>query len=1486
MILAIPLKTGGFPHIRTYVIGQTFEPARRVQYYTGAGTKRYASNGVVIATNAYFYTSVTNNLGYATNYCLGVPLRAVIAYGDRDAATNDFVYDGRGQMSQLVQYTGTADSNLISQVFYNDRGELVDQVAPNGARVHLAYDQRGSPISRESFDGSALTPLQWEYSYYNENGELTWSDGPRFDPEDYVWREYDGGGRTTEELHWRSRAKADGSGVEPEAGDNLYSTAFRHYDLFGNLVKAIDPNGNYQLMKYDVAGQLTELRSMGIGSGVPLAVESFGYEPGGQVAFFTNSLGGVTTKLYTTTGLLKQQQYPDSTVLRWTYDLNGRVRHEFLSNSNFWDIIYDDANRLVKRTFSADASNSETKVVDRRGNLVITTNAVGAVFTNAYDEFNRIKVSAGPPGLPGFSAQMVSTYSYNDGGRTLTVSNALGERTVTIFDALKRPLTVEVRAADNSLINKTTTVYATNYHSATIVKGTGAGAVTNKAFSDTFGKTVLVQYFPGSGSVDFTLNSYDVAGNLISTRDELNQVTAYAYDALNRLSTNTLPDSAQVVFGYNAAGAITNRLMPGGLTWSATYDSANRMLNEKLTGGAQTARTNTYQYYTGGAFVGRLKTVTDARSVVTTNTYDSLLRLTGVDSSGPQTEHRLHKAVVYDQRGLLTSINHYADDPSILESTTVSRNYDGYGQLVGEEVDISGLAETHFTNQWNSAGRRTQLQRGSAVPAQGQGAGATMGYGYRADGFLTSVTAGSQTYTFSYGDNGLLASRSTPFRTVTVNQRDGRGRLKQLTTAVGVPTPLVETLDWRADSTLDDYTATRSTFTDFRDYSYNVRGQLTNETLAVNAGQTINQAYQFDTDKLGALISAVQTGTRTNRWAGRLDGLKRVDAETNVLNRLAMRATGVAQGVASVDVKLDGTGVGVTLNSANFDGKWFADLDLSAGAHTLLATAHHSLGVFNPSATNTFSVAGTNDITTAYDNAGNVISRTFPGGRVQTFTWDGFGRLLQRAEKAGTTTNWVWRAVYDGLGRRVRTVFTPATNGVPNSQLSTTIDSWYDPLVEFLEVGVEVNGQRTWKVYGPDLSGAYGAMQGIGGAEGAIREIDGVTEGLLNDYFGNAVATISGGQVNWNAGRFDGYGPVQGNQAQPLSASLTVAQSLGWQGRWADLTGDYQMGVRPYSPMLRRFLSCDSLGHVGDWGLYGYARGNPVAIYDPDGRNPLDQISGFTYNKDTGAFTAYHDLPGGTPWVNWHSDGTAILPFLPTWGSTVYPFDYNWQTQELVDRLQHINMAAASFSRIFNPQPLPPPNDAINSGDMDFVYITGALSLTRLGFTVGESTTTAATDALTTSRFTIKQVGNYWVKEVNSQAPSFVQWWARGELDEQAVALEKLGDMAPRFIYENGKLVTRDAGEYVPGNFWQTWLEGTKRLGTPFNDIRPNNIGADGIIFDPAKHPIQQALEAMATAGLLSAGAYEAYNWLTGGNEDSGNGQMLQLNSGPVLSKH
>ena len=48
--------------------------------------------------------------------------------------------------------------------------------------------------------------------------------------------------------------------------------------------------------------------------------------------------------------------------------------------------------------------------------------------------------------------------------------------------------------------------------------------------------------------------------------------------------------------------------------------------------------------------------------------------------------------------------------------------------------------------------------------------------------------------------------------------------------------------------------------------------------------------------------------------------------------------------------------------------------------------------------------------------------------------------------------------------------------GIAQTNQPTVTKSYFDPLVEFLELGVNVNGVTTWKIYGPDLNGRNGGL--------------------------------------------------------------------------------------------------------------------------------------------------------------------------------------------------------------------------------------------------------------------------------------------------------------------------------------------------------------------------------------------------------------------------
>jgi RHS repeat-associated protein len=142
----------------------------------------------------------------------------------------------------------------------------------------------------------------------------------------------------------------------------------------------------------------------------------------------------------------------------------------------------------------------------------------------------------------------------------------------------------------------------------------------------------------------------------------------------------------------------------------------------------------------------------------------------------------------------------------------------------------------------------------------------------------------------------------------------------------------------------------------------------------------------------------------------------------------------------------------------------------------------------------------------------------------------------------------------------------------------------------------------TWKVYGPDLNGTYGALQGTGGLEAVVMDAGGAATGVLNDYFGNGVATISGGSVTWNPTKVGGYGPLPDSAATPLTDATQLAQSLVWRGHRIDPTGLYYLGARYYEPTSGRFLSPDPKGQAASMSLYDFCNGDPVNGFDPDGR--------------------------------------------------------------------------------------------------------------------------------------------------------------------------------------------------------------------------------------------------------------------------------------------
>jgi RHS repeat-associated protein len=136
-------------------------------------------------------------------------------------------------------------------------------------------------------------------------------------------------------------------------------------------------------------------------------------------------------------------------------------------------------------------------------------------------------------------------------------------------------------------------------------------------------------------------------------------------------------------------------------------------------------------------------------------------------------------------------------------------------------------------------------------------------------------------------------------------------------------------------------------------------------------------------------------------------------------------------------------------------------------------------------------------------------------------------------------------------------------------------------------------------------------LQGTGGFEATIVDAGALTKGVINDHFGNGVASVSSNTLTWFGTRVSGYGPLPGTAAETLTDVTRVAEATAWRGRRIDPTGFYNLGARYYEPTSGRFLSADPKGHRASPSLYDFCNGDGVNNFDPDGREHV-QEPGFT----------------------------------------------------------------------------------------------------------------------------------------------------------------------------------------------------------------------------------------------------------------------------------
>jgi len=477
-------------------------------------------------------------------------------------------------------------------------------------------------------------------------------------------------------------------------------------------------------------------------------------------------------------------------------------------------------------------------------------------------------------------------YTYDAAHRLTKITDGAGNYIVYTLDNLGN------RTAENSYTS-TGTLHRTHSRTfstldllATDVNAAGTAAVT-------------------------TTYGYDSNGNQKTIDAPLSRNTTNAYDALNRLSQVTDPNSGNTYFGYDANDNLASVKDPRSLTTSYVHNGYGdvKSLTSPDTG------TTTSTYDSGG----NLATATDARSAIATYTYDALNRvLTAAYKQGSTTDQTI--TFTYDAgtngKGHLTG----ASDANHV----LSWSYDSHGRVIGKgqtvgtvtksvgyaytNADLTGLttpsgqAVVYGYNSNHqvvsiSINGTTLLNGVTYEPFGGVngwtwGNGTTYSRSYNTDGLVSQINA-VETTNYAY-DNANRISGITNTTNSALSWTYGYDLLDRLTSA-GVSGT---SFGWTYDAN-----GNRLTQTGTDEWTLNVRS--TNNQITSTTG---TQARTYTYDAAGNSLT-YQTNTFTYSDSDRLKTLKVGSSTTTyVINALGQRVKKSGGSAGTVLYMYDETG--------------------------------------------------------------------------------------------------------------------------------------------------------------------------------------------------------------------------------------------------------------------------------------------------------------------------------------------------------------------------------------------------------------------------------------------------------------------------------------------------------------------------------------------------------------------------------------------------
>jgi RHS repeat-associated protein len=976
------------------------------------------------------------------------------------------------------------------------------------------------------------------------------------------------------------------------SGTGLFTLKFtdgssRTFNSSGYLTAILDRNGNAINVTLDGSNRVTQVTKAASGQSI-----TFSYANGTYPQLATSaqdSTGTIATYVYGTADHLTQLQYPDGTVVNFTYDSNtlitnvtdgaGKVLESHTYDGNRRGLTSQRANGADKVTVSypngwqtvltnskgyqttynyttpstqhyigsSSAMGCASCTIDgvqsaifdhNNGNQLSHKDARNYVTQYAYDSMGNVISSTIPEldiHLSATGNYITRNYTYNTFAEVLTATDPLGNVTTNTYDAKGNLLTTTTPSPD----------------------GVHPGSKTTFTY-DTGGKGLLTQIVdPLNNS---TTIAYTAVGLIDNISDANGKVTKYTYDARgNRLS---------VAQDYTGLDLVT----------SFTYDARNRLT--QIIYPDQT--TTTYHYENTR---GRLDKVTDQNGKITQYAYDDADRLISVTDA--QTPTAGVTTYAYDTENLLTSIT------------------DALGRVTRFDYTSDGwLQDTYF-------------------PPPAGGATPTESYGYDQVGHLTSVySRNAQNVSYAYDDVERLVYKQDPAGNTTYFYNDLASHLTQ------VSDPLSGTYNFTYDNmgrlkqASDSYNflsgaypvnygydaaSNRTSMTDpqsgVTNYVYDTMNRL--QTLQSPQGN-----FGFSYDALSRRTQMTRPNGLTTNYA--YDNLSRLLSILHqVGNNTLDGATYTYENAGNRSSKLNQQS-GVTENYS-YD-NIYQLLKVMQGASTteqysydLVGNRLSSLDAASYSYNNANEMTSNTNASYTYDKNGNTLTRVDSTGTT-SYTWD-YQNHLTKVTLPGTGGSTTYE--YDPWGRRVQ-------KAVTVNSVTTTTNYVYDGanILEELDTSGHVLARYS---------------QNLGIDEPLAELRSGTTSFYQADGLGSITSLSNSAATLVNAYTYKSFGKVS-------TSTGTTTNPLQYTARDLDSeSGLNYYRARYYDSSSSRFVSEDPLRFDQGGNFYVYVSNTPTLFIDPTGLAKCCP-SGDEKDIAKGADNARRRLS------NLRMFGTAVLP--------------------------------------------------------------------------------------------------------------------------------------------------------------------------------------------------------------------------------------------------